>query len=153
MAKMKVFEERVTTDQNELRDKMKIQAERTDNQMNALNAKIAGLLVTIEAQAAQTLAMQNTVTNMSNRMESFIAQQIQQATDNTALHAASSAQQTRMFEMLEAMEARAPSGEAHDKKLKVTETSWLASPAMNSDNNNNNSPTQSNSAMANHDEC
>ena len=41
------------TDQNELRGKMKIQAERTDQQMNNLNEKYNSMTKIIEGQAHQ----------------------------------------------------------------------------------------------------
>ena len=77
----------------------------------------------IEANATLVKTLQSSIADMSTRMESFIAHQAQQMANDKVIQAAAAAQQTKMFEMLAALEARAPSGEAHDKKYTVADSS------------------------------
>ena len=121
MAKMHAFETQVTKDQTALRDKLKAQALKTDQQIHAINERCDGIFKTIQANATIVAALQVSITDMSTRMESFIAQQVLQMANDKLIQAEAAAQQTKMFKMLASIESRTPSGEAQEKKHKGEE--------------------------------
>ena len=130
MAKMKEFETQVLTDQNLIRDKIKEQANRLDEQMTDLNRKFAGIFQTIEGQAAQIKGVQDTIHALSTRMDSFIDQQVQQLQNNQQAQAAAAAAQAEIMKTLATMQkqdrmhgAEMPKGAPADKTGKVEESS------------------------------
>ena len=109
------------TDQCELRDKIKGHAQQVDVQIAELNEKFAGIYQAIEGQARQLQTLHDTVSQFSNTVTLFTNQQLAAANAQTAATAALTAQQTKMFEMLDALQNRAITSEPSEKKAKAAD--------------------------------
>ena len=114
------------TDQCELRDKIKGHAQQVDVQIAELNAKFAEIYVSIENQAKQMQTLHDTVTQLSNTVALFTNQTMAAANTQTAATAHLTAQQNKMFEILESLQkesvSRTAASEPSEKKAKVADT-------------------------------
>ena len=121
--RMKSFNQQIQTDQCELRDKIKAHAHEVGTQINEFKQRMQGLYQIIEGQATQLQTLHDTVNQLSNTFAQFTSQQLAAQAVATAATTALTTQQTKMFEMLEALQNRAISSEPSEKKPKIADKS------------------------------
>ena len=117
MEKMKLMDQQVRTDQNEIRDKMKIQADIADKKLDELNGRFQGIYNSIEAQGEQIKALNQTVTDLSSRFSAFLDKQINTLAAQETAAAAASKRQDEMFTMLAALQNRDTEGQPAPKHI------------------------------------
>ena len=123
MKKMKAMDQQVRIDQNEIRDKMKIQADIAHKMMEELNGRFQGIYNSITAQGEQINALSQNVADLNNRFSAFLDKQVNTMAAQEVAAAATAKRQDEIVAMLVALQNRDPEGQPAPKHTKVSEKS------------------------------